>query len=203
MVVSYASHPEMASAGAPTGMQVVRMASAEKMQLGDTVDVEAGGTVYAIEMGGTAITAQPFLRVAVHPGEVWAVQYRLATSRDLQGFDGLNSIKADLPVAALTGGRVRTESGMHQEIAVSRKVGGGQVTAALYRDTIDRSAVAGTGVMSAADMLPGGVVVDTATDSFGLLGAGYTAKGVSLSLAEPLNSSLWAALEYASGEPRW
>ncbi len=199
MVVSYASHPEMASAGAPTGMQVVRMASAEKMRLGDTVDVEAGGTVYAIEMGGTAITAQPFLRVAVHPGEVWAVQYRLATSRDLQGFDGLNSIKTDLPVAALTGGRVRTESGMHQEIAVSRKVGSGQVTAALYRDTIDRSAVAGTGVMSAADMLPSGVVVDTATDSFGLLSAGYTAKGVSLSLAEPLNSSLWAALEYASG----
>jgi len=199
LVMSYASHPEMASAGNAAGMQVVRMANAEKMRLGDTVDVEAGGTVYAIEMGNTAITAQPFLRVAVHPGEVWAVQYRLATSRDLQGFDGLNSIKSDLPVAALRGGRVCAERGLHQEIAVSRKAGSGEITAAVYRDTIDRSAVAGTGALSAADMLPSGVVVDTATDSFGLLGAGYTASGVRLSLTEPLNSSLWAALEYASG----
>ena len=50
LVVSYASHPEMMS-GDAAGMQVMRMASAEKMQLGDTAEVEAGGTVYAIHTG--------------------------------------------------------------------------------------------------------------------------------------------------------
>ena len=126
-------------------MQVMRMASARKLQLGDAVDVEAGGTVYAIHTGGTALTTQPFLRVTVHPGEVWAVRYRLATSRDLQSFDGLDSIATDLPVAAMSGGRLCTEGGNHQEISVSRKAGRGLVEAAVYHDAISRSAIAGTG----------------------------------------------------------
>jgi hypothetical protein len=202
MVVSYATHPEMMSGGA-TGMQVLRMASADKMQLGDTADVEAGGTVYAIHMAETAVATQPFLRVTVHPGEVWAVQYQLATGRDLEGADGLDSIEADLPVAALSGGRMCTESGTHQEIAVSRKAGGGQIKAAVYHDAIDHPAIGGAGVLNSADMLSGdgssGIVVDSATGSFRFLGTGYTTSGVSLMVSEPLTASLWAALEYASG----
>jgi hypothetical protein len=179
------------------------MASAEKMQLGDSVDVEAGGTVYAIHSTGTALTAQPFLSVTVHPGEVWAVRYRLATARDLQGFDGLDSIAAELPVAAMCGARLCTASGIHQEIVLSRKAGGGLLQAALYHDAIEHSAIAGSGALSPADLAgasgPGGVVVDTATGSFRFLGAGTTTNGVSLTLSEPLTPNLWAALEYESG----
>jgi hypothetical protein len=203
MVVSYASHPEIMSAGDTTGMQLLRIASAEKMQLGDTVEVEAGGTVYAIQMAGGVLTEEPFLRVAVHPGEVWAVEYRLATSRDLQGYKDLDSIQTDLPVAALSGGRLSTASGTHQEIAVSRKAGEGQVEAAVYRDVINRSAIAGTGALSPADLAPAGessaVVVDTATNNFRFLGSGYTTEGVRLMISEPLTQDLWAELEYATG----
>jgi hypothetical protein len=203
MVVNYASHPEMTVAGGGSGMQLVRMASAEKMQLGDAVSVEAGGTVYAIHMAGDTLTTKPFLRLKVHPGQVWAVEYRLATSRDVQGYDGLNSIKTDLPAAVWSGGRVRTESGKHQEVAISRKAGAGQITAAVYHDVIDRSAIGGTGVLSEADTQSGegssGVVVDTATGSFRLLGAGYATNGMSLTVSEPVTPSLWAALEYATG----
>jgi hypothetical protein len=204
LVMSFASHPELLGAGNAAGLQAMRMASARKIQLGDAVDVEAGGTVYAIHTGGTALTTQPFLKVTVHPGEVWAVRYRLATSRDLQGFDGLDSIASDLPVAAMSGGRLSTESGNHQSIGVSRNAGRGLVEVALYHDAIQRPAVGGTGAMSAPDLLAGagtsGVVVDTATDSFRFLGAGYTANGMSVTVSEPLTSSLWASVEYASGE---
>lgn len=208
MVMSYASHPEMMSTGGGNamGMQAVRMASAEKMQLGDAVDVEAGGTVVAIHTTGTVLTAQPFLSVTVHPGEVWAVRYRLATSRDLQGFDGLDSIAAELPVAVSCGARLCTESGTHQEIALSRKAGGGLLQAAVYHDAIGRTSVAGMaggGAMSATDLTGGGgsngVVVDTATGSFRFLEAGTTTNGVSLTLSEQLTPNLWVALEYDSG----
>ena len=208
LVVSYASHPEMMSSGGAgngnvMGMQTMRMASAQKMQLGDSVDVEAGGTVYAIRTAGTALTAQPFLNVTVHPGEVWAVRYRLATSRDVQDFDGLDSIAAELPVAVVCGARLCTESGTHQEIALSRRAGGGLLQAAVYHDAIARTSIAGTGAMGAADLAgsggPSGVVVDTATGSFRALGAGITTNGVSLTLSEPLTEGLWAALEFVSG----
>jgi hypothetical protein len=58
--------------------------------------------------------------------------------------------------------------------------------------------------VSAADLLAGagtsGVVVDTATNSFRFLGAGYTANGMSVTVSEPLTQNLWASVEYASGE---
>ena len=204
LVVSVASHPEMMTSGGVMGMQTMRMASAEKMQLGDSVDVEAGGTVYAIRTAGTALTAQPFLNVTVHPGEVWAVRYRLATSRDVQDFDGLDSIAAQLPVAVECGARLCTESGTHQEIALGRRAGGGLLQAAVYHDAIARTSIAGTGAMGAAELAgsggASGVVVDTETGSFRALGAGTTANGVGVTLSGPLTEGLWAALEFVSGE---
>jgi Carboxypeptidase regulatory-like domain len=203
LVMSFVSHPEMVSGGNASGMQMTRMSSARKMQLGDSVDVEAGGTVYAIHTAGTALTAKPFLRVTVRPGEVWAVRYQLATSRDLQGYDGMDSIAADLPIAAMCGGRLTTEHGTHQEIAVSRKAGNGVVQAAVYHDTVVHPEVAGIGAMSVADMVAGAgtsdVVVDTATDTFRFLGAGYSTNGISVAVSEPLTQSLWATLEYDRG----
>ncbi len=198
VVMSYASHPELASDG-NIGMQWMRMASAERMRLGDAVDVEAGGTVYAIHAGDYALTTQPFLRVTVHPGEVWAVRYRMATSHDVQQFDSLDSLAGETPAAAMIGGRLATESGMHQELAVTRKAGNGMVRVAVYHDAISHPAIAGTGAANPAALASNGVVVDTATGSFRLLGAGYSANGVSVAVAEPVLSQMWATVEYASG----
>ena len=214
VVASYESHPEMVTSGAQ-GMQVTRIATAQKMSLGDAVDVEAGGTVYAIHTNQAPSTiqtssyvlgSQPFFRVTVHPGEVWAVRYRLATSRDVQGFDGLDSVHAASPVAAMIDSRLRTATGLHQEIAVSRKLhrlGDGVVEASIYRDTIAHSQIAGTGTLAPGDLLPASassaVVADTAAGSFQLLGAGYTTHGVSLMLAEQLNPLLLAELQYQAG----
>jgi hypothetical protein len=204
VVVSYSSHPEMENSDGSTGVQAMRMANAEKMQLGDLAEVEAGGTVFAIHMAQTALISRPFVHVTVHPGEVWAVEYKLAEARDLQSFDSLDSIHADIPVAVVNKGRISTESGTHQELSVSRKLGKGQIRASVYHDAISHPAIAGAGAMSPADIVRsgelGGVVVDPATDSFRFLGAGYTNNGESVTVSEPLNSSLLAVLEYASGE---
>jgi hypothetical protein len=159
--------------------------------------------VYAIHMAQTALTGRPFLSVTVHPGEVWAVQYRLATSREVQGYSDLDSLRASLPTAVETGGAIATERGSHQEIAVSRKLGNGQIRAAMYHDGIERTAISGTGAMDSADLLEGtedgGVVVDPATDSFRMLGKGYSANGITVSVSEPMTAGLMAVLEYASG----
>jgi Carboxypeptidase regulatory-like domain len=207
LVVSYASHPEMRNADGSMGLQMTRMASAQQMKLGDAVDVEAGSTVYAVHTTGDAIATQPFVRVTVHPGQVWAVRYSLATSRDVQGFDGLDSVAAGVPLTAAVNGLLRTESGRHQEFAVSRRFGdeghGATIQAAVYHDAIERSVIGGTGVLGAGDMLPGsgssGVVADTATGSFGFLGTGYTTRGVSVMVSEPVTSNMLAVLEYENG----
>lgn len=199
-VVSYASHPEMVGTNAAGGLQVLRMASGEKMQFGDLMDAEAGGTVYAIHMAGTALTGKPFVRVTVHPGEVWAVRYRLATSREMQGFDAMDSVATDLPVATMKGGQMVTEDGVHNEIAVSRKLGSGELAAAVYHDDVQHPEIGGLGAVDQTDLgSANGVVLDTATGTFRFLGAGYSTDGLSVTLSQPLGPSVWAAVEYARG----
>ncbi len=214
MVVSYQGHPELMSSasagstgGTQTGMQALRISSAQTMHLGDTAEIEAGGTMVAIHTDGNAMAMQPFVRVSVHPSEVWTIGYRLATSRDLQSFGALDSVETELPTAAMEGGRLRTESGRHQEITAGRKLGqkfgGALLQASVYRDGIDRAAVAGTGGMGTADLIPpsgtSGVVTDTVTGNFQFLSTGYTAQGVSVTFSQPLASGVWAAVHYETG----
>jgi hypothetical protein len=189
-------------------MQVLRIASAETMPLGDLADLEAGGTVYAVRTDGVrtdgvGMAAHPFVRVTVHPGQVWAVRYQLATAREAQSYEALDSVAAEVPVAVVSDGRLSMEEGSHQEIALSRTVGKGRIEAAVYRDAMERPVVMGVGGLSAGDLAAGGgssgLVADSATDSFGFLGAGYTTDGVSVQVTEPLTANMWAALEYEAG----
>ncbi|HXE07272.1 MAG TPA: carboxypeptidase-like regulatory domain-containing protein [Acidobacteriaceae bacterium] len=199
VVMTAASHPELAVPGSDTGMQWMRMASAQKMQFGDAAEVEAGGTVYAIHANGYALSTRPFLRVTVHPGQVWAVRYRLATSREVQAYDSLDAVGGDVPIAARIGNRMTTADGMHQEIAVTRKIGDGTMRLTVYHDQREHAAIAGTGAAGLADGGGTASVVDTATGDFRMLAAGYTAKGLSIALAQPVGSNMWASVAYASG----
>jgi Carboxypeptidase regulatory-like domain len=207
VVVSYQTHPELIGGGdatvAQSGLQTMRVSSAQTMHLGDTIEIEAGGSLYGLHTDGYAVAMQPFLRVGVHPSEAWTIGYRLATARDLQGFTALDSVQSGLPVAVRSGNHVQTERGTHQEVAVSRKMGGALLQASVYQDKIDRSVVMGTGVVGPAELSPasgtGGVVADTVTDSFAFLGTGYTARGVAVTFSQPLTAGMWAALQYQNG----
>jgi len=200
MTATYASHPEL-STGEMIGMEVLRLAGAQRIQLGDTIDIDAGGTIYAFRMSGNAVTQKPFLRVAVHPSQMWAIQYGFATARELQGFAGLDSIQTALPVAAACAGQICTANARHQELGISRKLGQGKVEAVVYRDTTDRAELSGVGSVSPGDTTAGfgTLVVDSQTDTFRFLGSGYTSDGLRVSISEPVTNGLWAALEYASG----
>jgi hypothetical protein len=205
-VVSYQSHPELMSSDGSTGLEAARLSSAQKMQMGDMAEVEVGGTVYVLRTSGLASASQPFLKVSVHPGAVWTVGYRMATSRDLQAFNGLDEVQQELPVAVMYQGRLQTERGMHQEVAIGRKVGtSGLIQVAYYFDSLDRVMVSGGGALGALDMAQmgdadsGGVIEDASTGNFRLLGNGYKTQGVNITLTEPVTPRMWVALEYSTG----
>lgn len=205
-VISYQSHPEMMSTGGARGFDSMQMASAQKTSFGDMVDLELGGTVYVVRSAGYAMASRPFLKITAHPTDNWRVGYRMATSRDLQSFEGLDSVELEMPVAVMNQGRMQTERGMHQEIAVSRKTGRGAVQAAVYQDNLTSIVLAGGGQLSAGDLAASpsgapsiGIITDTTTDSFRLLSAGYRGQGVNLMISEPITPGLWVAFEYSTG----
>jgi len=207
-VASYQSHPELMSSGGnpgTPGFDAMQMASAQRMQIGDFADVEAGGTFYIVHSSSYASGSRPFLKITAHPVKAWSVGYRMATSQNLQSFEGLDTVQQELPIAVMYQGRMQTEQGLHQEFAVSRKTGPGLIQIAYYRDDLDRVAVAGGGALAAADVKqtgppdPNGIIADTTTGNFRLLGAGFKTQGINVTLTEPLTPSMWVALEYATG----
>jgi hypothetical protein len=204
-VVSYQSHPEMIGSGGVSGLEAAQVAGAQRMQFGDSIEVEAGSTVYVIRSAGFATAAHPFLKITAHPSASWTAGYRMATSRELQSFDGLDDVQQELPVAVMSQGRMQTERGLHQEFSVGRKVGQGTIQAAYYRDSLAQVMVSGGGALSAADFGQAsqpawsGVIADSTTGSFRLLSSGYKTQGVNVMLTEPLTPNLWVAVDYGTG----
>lgn len=207
LVVAYQSHPELMTAGRGAGLQAVQVASAQKMQLGDLADVEVGSVFFATHTAGYATASHPFLRVTAHPTSDWSVGYRMATTRELQGFDGLDTVEMDLPLAAKRNGKMQTERGLHQQITVARKVGRGTMQASYYRDNLAEVFLTGGGVLRADDLngtsvasADGqGVVSDTGTGSFKLLSSGYRAQGINVTWTEPVTAGMWVAVGYSNG----
>ncbi len=203
MVASVQTHPEMRSTGGVAGLQLMRLASAQRTQLGDLVDLEYGSSLSVIKVEGVGLAARPFVRVTLHPVEGWSASYRMATSRELQAYDALDSVQDDTPIATMLHGRLGLEKGNHQELGVARQDGRGLVQVAFYRDAIDSAALAGVGVIGTDDLQrPGvqGLLVDTTTDSFRLLSGRYQGQGVRITVSEPLTQTLSAAFTVASGE---
>ncbi len=211
--IGYHSHPEMVGSsrsGGFSGLQVMQLSSAQKMRLGDLVDVEAGGTIYVLHASNITSASRPFLKLTVRPATDWTVGYRMATSQDLQSYAGLDGAEQPLPVAMVYQGRLQTDSGVHQELSVGRKVGPRVLQAAYYRDSMSRVIVSGGGDLSpaafaravdsgAAGSNPDGVIADSSTGDFRFLSSGYKTQGLNIVLTEPLTPSMWMALEYSTG----
>lgn len=206
-VVSYQSHPEMVGTGGTAGLEAMQLASAEKTELGDMVDMEVGGTVYVLRNGDYAMATRPFLKITAHPTANWRAGYRMATSRDLQSFEGLDAVELELPVGVVAQGHMQMARGLHQELTLGRKAGRGTIQVSYYQDNLARIVLAGGGELTVADMaaptVPGstanGILADTNTGSFRMVNAGYKAQGFNLLMTEPITPGLWVAVEYSTG----
>jgi len=204
-VVSYQSHPELLSSGGTPGLDAMQVSSAQQMKIGDFADLEAGGTLFVVRSSGYATGSRPFLKITAHPVKAWTVGYRMATSQNLQSFAGLDSVQQEMPVSVMYQGRIQTEHGVHQEFSASRTTGPGLIQIAYYTDSLDRVAVAGGGALGAADLQQtsgpdvNGILADSTTGNFRLLSGGYKTQGVNVTLTEPLTTSMWVAIEYATG----
>jgi hypothetical protein len=204
-VLSYQSHPELMSSGGTPGLDAMQMSTAQRMQIGDFGNLEAGGTLYVVRTSGYASAARPFLKITAQPMKSWTVGYRMATSQNLQSFAGLDSVQQELPVSAMYQGRMQTEQGIHQEFSVGHKAGPGEILISYYRDNLNKIAVSGGGALAPSDVQPAlpagasGIIADSTTGNFRFLTSGYQTQGFNVTLSEPLTNSMWMAVEYGTG----
>ena len=219
-VASYRFHPELIGAGLTNGVTVVALSSVQRMNLGDLLELEAGGSVESVRTSAVALAAHPFLRLTAHTGGGWTLRYRLASERTTQGFDDVTVGRTEIPVALVRNGRLSLEEGRHNEASISHLVGRGTIEAVYYHDTMQRATVSGGGASAPVQpnsspeptlvSTPGstpevaltqpGMILDPTTGSFRTLAGGYSSSGMRATVTAPVTPGLWVAAEYSVGD---
>jgi hypothetical protein len=199
LVGAMQTHPELTAAGGNAGYGTVRLASTQQMSIGDAVMVDAGTLMLAERLAQTIFNAEPYLRVAVRPGDDLLVVYRYASGRELQSAEDLDRLKPLNPLLADAEGRPLSGRGMHHEVSVSKKMGSRVVSASAYLDHVNHDSVGGSGVMDMKAEKGMALVADPVTGTFQLATGSFAGRGVSVSLQQHLTPVLAASVQYDLG----
>ena len=199
LVSSFQSHPELTDGGSVGGFQVLRLASTQQFALGDMFLIDAGTLMAAERLEETRLEAEPFIRLTARPGSDVVVEYRYASSRDLQSSDDLDQLKPAVSVVPDANGKPLSDRGMHQQLSVSRKLGSRVISASAYIDRLSYGAIGGSGLMSATSLQLANAVADPTTGTFQVGGPGYSARGLSASFMQTLTPALSAWAEFDLG----
>jgi len=198
LVAGYESHPELTDGFNP-GLQVMQVASTEQLALGDAVMIDVGTLLEAEQLQATRIASEPYLRVMFKPGNDVVVEYSMATGRELQSSSDLDRLKMQTSALSDSNGRPLLNTGRHQEISVSRKLNKTVVSAAVFSDSFDQGALVGSGLLNRTELQGSSMIEDPTTGTFHLAAAGYSGRGLSGSVMQPLTPSLSLWGEYDLG----
>jgi len=175
------------------------VASAEQLTLGDAVMIDVGTLIAAERLEATRIESEPYLRVTGRPGDNVVVEYRFATGRQLQSSDDLDHLNQSLTALTDAQGRPLKTKGFHQELSVSRKLGQTVVTGTVFTDKFAQAGISGTGVMNRTTLQEAAVVADPTTGTYQVAAAGYSGRGMSVAVMQPLTAAISAWAEYDLG----
>ncbi len=208
-IATLSDRPEIASAG-QDGLVTVRVRSVSTMEFGDLGEISAGTELAGARLGDGAMAtgAHPFATVLVHAGQT-TVAYRAATAPTAAGADRIEAeSQEDAPALTEVNGELRMEEGLHQELAISRSLGGrpgspfGSWTGELsvFHDTMANPVVQGVLPGDEAAIDTSNVLYDPGTGTIAVSGQGYSGGGVLAMLRDQLSPSTWLSFRYAMGE---
>lgn len=189
LVAGFSEHPEISGAGG-AGLQAFTLASGEKMALGDAVVIDAGTLLSAERLAASRVTAAPYLRVVVSPNDEYAVMYRFASQREMQGSDDLDHLQSGPQLLSDAAGRPLPTNGAHQEIALAHHDSENIEGLAIYQDSLQVAPLEGLGASGALPFAGLPVLADTATGNFRIAARGYTARGVRASWTHQLTPAV-------------
>ena len=200
-VLTYSSHPELTTGRGMTGMQGATLRSAQRLELGDLLRIDAGSVMRDSNLGGNALIVEPFLRVSAHGPASMVLAYSMTRSRGTESIDDLDRVGAAIPIAVMRNGHMRLETGSHHALSAAGKVpGGGIVEVAIYRDEFHNPLIAGIGTLAVADIPAEGLAADPTTGTYRVAGRDYNGGGVRASLRQPVTKSMNVGAEFATGK---
>jgi hypothetical protein len=202
-VAAVAIHPEV-NAGEAEGLIEAAMRTWESMNLGDTVQVDAGTeqVVSRFAQGGpgTVMAALPFVTVGWR-AEDSTVRYRMATAIPEMAEQDDSQAGAWLPAMSVRNGNLVVERGMHQEIGWDRKTDASQIAVLVYSDSLHNPVLEASGRFAAANVaFQQHVLYDGRSGLLRMAGAGYSSAGMVAAVERRLPGGDSVRVTYANGD---
>jgi hypothetical protein len=208
-IATLSDRPDIASAG-EAGLITMRVRSASTVAFGDLGEISAGTELAGARLGNGSMTigAHPFVTVLAHTGQS-TVAYKVATAPTMLAGDRMEAeSQEDAPALSEANGALRMEAGLHQELAISRPLGGhpgsllGSWTGELsvFHDAMANPVVQGLVSGDEAAVDTSNVLYDPGTGTIAVSGHGYSGGGVLAMLHDQLSPDTWLSFRYAMGE---
>lgn len=199
-VVSYLAHPELLNSQANNGMQAMVLRNAERVELGDTLRVDAGSTLRAFNLAGNAVALEPFMRIAYRAAPGVVVSYAFTASRGISQIEDLDRVAPAVPLAIRRNGHLRLSGGSAHSLSVAvRTPRDGKLQAEVYHENVVAPLLAGVGTFAAADGSSVSFLSDPTTQTYVIPGRDYSGAGVRFSMDQPLTNHLSLVASVASG----
>ncbi len=200
-LLTYTAHPEVQGANGATGLQTAVMRNAQRMELGDSLRIDAGSVTRDVSLGGNSFTVEPFLQVSAHPADGIVIAYTFTKARGTESLEDLDRVHPEVPAAFSHQGHVQLERGTHQSLGVAGKLPHhGVITLAVYRDHIISASLAGIGLLPAMDASSVASATDATTATFLAAGHDYGASGVRMTIRQPVTDSVTLDGSFSDGQ---
>lgn len=181
------------------GLFVMRLRSAEAVNLGPDASLEVGNEVQTVHGASLTTASLPFVNAAWHSEGV-SVAYRLATSPELQNAGEVADNLTLAPLFSEEDGKIRIEHGLHQELRFEDDTATRRALVAFYEDEVRSPVIGGGGSLSQQQVTGGDTLYDPVSQIFRVTGPGFTTGGFRASFAQKVGTSTWAAISYADGK---
>ncbi len=175
----------------------MEFASAERMQIGDLLALEAGSEMQLLSAGRSIAVSHPFLRVATRLGLGWTTSYSFASATGMSQYDDLGLQDRPTPTVIAMGTGLLSESGLHHEIAARHSVGRGKIEVAYHHDSTRRSVISGVLAKQAGEAGlresqagASAISLDSSNGSFRTFAPGFAAGGGGVMVDYPIGEDL-------------
>jgi hypothetical protein len=186
----------------PTGpvFRGLRLTHDDEFMMGDRVSVRYGAELLAAGFEGTTTTIRPHGEVAVQISPTWQTSFTIATRPWDDGTAaGAMQSAADtldaFPILLMHGGEPVFEDDLHEELALKHRFGSrAEVSAAVFHDSSNQTAVVGQGNSGGPDFLQ-----SYFSQAFAYDGGASSSTGARVAYREKISDELSTTFVYAYG----
>jgi hypothetical protein len=180
------------------GLQSIALTTTDNLTIGNVLELKFGSELQTVQFMGRFTSIQPFGTADLHLSPNTVLEYRYASSRPSEAYDGENVGLVEAgPRVSIASFSPALERAHHQEVSLSRRMGKTRVQAAFYSDHVSNTVLTGVGMDGAADN--GELLPDVDSGTFSYQGRDLDTNGMRLVLQRKLAADLTATLDYGFG----